>query len=114
MSKMTKFLSVKILRNVVLLILLSWILVVPTSHPTSANITVLSQCRELTIGPASAFCLGVSFCEWGVDTDYIVFLWMSNNTVCPNFTPPVVDSVATDAVVGSPGIIGTARSTALG
>lgn len=35
---------------------------------------------------------------------------MSNNTVCPNFYPPVVDTVDTYAVDGTPGAVGTATS----
>ncbi len=102
------------LRNICLLIILGTIVLAPFYRDASANVTTPHTCRDLTVGPAMAFCLGLSICNRPFDTQAFVFLWMANAVTCPGFFPAVVDTVASDARVGDPGMVGTARSQTVG
>lgn len=113
MTHITDIFSRKTLRNLLLIMVLTLLFSLSINR-SSASITIGSHCDDLSIGPDLAFCLGVAICNPPLDVDRFVFIWLSNNTVCPNFSPPVVNTVTSDARVGDPGIVGTARSTAVG
>jgi hypothetical protein len=108
--RVKKYFGLTALRNFLCLVLCA-LAFVWGGQRSSANIVLGSgSCRDVTIGPAMAFCLSVGECD--IPWDYMAFVtaYMWNDTICPNFFPPVVDSVATDAIEGTPGIVGTARS----
>jgi hypothetical protein len=110
MRSLTQVISRTTLRNIALLMLLSVVLFSPSFNNASASITTYHHCDDISIGPAMAFCLGVAFCTYPGDPRTFAFVWMSNNTTCPGLFPPVANSVATDARVGDPRLVGTARS----
>jgi hypothetical protein len=110
-TSVKKYLSTVVVRNLLCLGLCIMAFVWGGADKSSANITLGTSCQDLTIGPAEAFCFSVAWCEWPGDEMQFVWVWMSNDTVCPNLYPPVVDSVSTGAQVGDWGIWGAARST---
>ena len=101
-----------ILRNVAFCVVMSLVLLL-SDRPGSASVTTEHHCNDITIGPAVAFCLGFSLCAPS-DPGSFVLLWLQNGTTCPGFSPPVVNSVTSDARVGDPGGVGTARAVAVG
>src|SRR5690349_2170382 len=111
--KISQVVSRVVFRNLVLLTLMGWLLFASASRDGLANVLTPSSCRDTKIGPATAMCVNVSACTPG-DFEPFVFVWIGNSTVCPGYAPPVVDSVATDARVGDPGLVSTARSVAVG
>ena len=113
MIHITDIFSRKTLRNLLLITILT-VLFSVSMNRSSASITVGTHCEDLKIGPNVAFCASIAICNPPFDVNRFVFLWMFNNTVCPNFNPAVADSVTVDAKVGWPNILGTARSTAIG
>ncbi len=104
-----KYFSFAVARNV-LCLTLGVLFFVWGNAKSSANLVTQTSCRALTIGPNLAYCYGIAFCDWPFDNLAWVSLSQWNNTTCPNFFPPVADSVALDGNVGQSGIVSTARS----
>src|SRR3712207_3511320 len=104
---MSQVVSKIILRNLGLLTFMGWLLFAFAPHDGWAGILTPASCRDTKIGPATAYCISISACG-PADLEPFVFIWLANSTVCPGLAPPVVDSVATDARVGDPGMVGTA------
>ncbi len=113
MTHITDIFSRKTLRNLLLITILTALFSLSINR-SSASITIGTHCDDLTIGPATAFCVAAAMCNPPLDVRRFVFIWLTNNTTCPNFSPAVIDSVTIDARVGDPAIVGTARSTAVG
>ena len=105
-----KYFSLTLTRNLLCLVLLLLALTLG-GRRSSANIVAASgNCEDTTIGPAMAFCLVAGECDYPLDYMAWVTMWIGNDTICPNFFPPVVDTVTANSEEGSPGVWGTARS----
>lgn len=100
--------SKSIFRNTMLLIAMSFLLYFPAK--VLAVLSSEAHCDEIAIGPNSATCLNLAWCTWG-DRQRFVYLWISNNTMCPNGTPVVMNRARVDGLIGQPGLVGTTRST---
>jgi hypothetical protein len=108
----SNLISKTILRNLVLLAGIAFLLSV--SPKVFAGLTTEAHCDELTIGPATAWCIEIAWCNPAAgDRRRWAFLWLSNNTICPGNNPPVLDSTKVDGRIGDPRLVGTARSTTI-
>jgi hypothetical protein len=97
------------------LMLLAGMVVLLYASPSAlAGLTSETHCEDLKIGPDRAWCIEIALCNPPAgDIRRWVFLWMSNNTTCPNNNPPVLNSTKIDGRVNDPRLVGTARSTTL-
>jgi hypothetical protein len=112
MRTIVENISRRTLRNLIFLSIMGIMLAYPHAKP-SATVVIPGHCDDLSIGPAVAFCLGVAICA-ETDVEGFIYVWMANGSYCPNYSPPVINNVSTDARIGDPAMVGTARGTAVG
>jgi hypothetical protein len=99
-----------LLRNVVLLFGMGLLLY--ASPNVLAGLSMEVECRDFTIGPDEATCLRVALCTPG-DRRRLVFLWLTNDTYCPDYTPTVLNRVGIDGHEGDVGLLGSAQSSTI-
>ena len=95
--------------NIVFLAIMGLILYF--SPAVFAGLTTEAHCRDMAIGPNSAWCIEIAWCNPAAGDHRIwVFGWISNNTICPGGTPTVLNRSSMDGRLNDPALIGSALS----